>query len=236
MSFPRLSQPVIEIEILSQHKKLRFHPFGIDMERTLLLASDDSSGTNFVATLLDVIKGCCNDEINVESLTIFDLEWIFIQLRRVSVSDTLSLSINGPKGKSKKEQEIIINVPLSDCKHDDIPKAPKVDIPGTSYTMQLKFPSAISASRLTENSPAWAGVANHVDRVLDGDEVYDVNEASDDEKAEFFGKMTSKELSQVIEFTQKTPQVYIDVPLPNGKTERLRGLTNFFVRSPVITP
>lgn len=228
-SLPKIVHPVLDIEVLSQKKMYRFQPFGIDSERALLLAAEDKS-TPVTETILEVIKSCCLDNLNVDSLTAFDVEWIFIKLRQVSVSDSLAITIH----QLKDDKTTNIMIPMSKIKHDPIPVPGEIQIPGSDAVLKLKYPTA--RDFMTVKRDAWKEVANHVDYIQNGDETIDMAQISDEEKKEFFGKLTSVELKGVLEFIKARPSVYLDIELPDGTTQRLRGMNDFFRSSWLITP
>lgn len=228
-SLPKIVHPVIDIEVLSQKKTYRFRPFGIDSEKALLLAGEDKT-TPVIETILEVAKECCLDPINIDALSIFDVEWIFVKLRQVSVSDNLAITIH----ELKDNKNTNLTIPMSNIKHDEVTEPGIVKLENSDISFKLKYPSAREFA--APKKAAWKEVANHIDYIQDGENVIDLKQVSEEEQKEFFGKMTSIELKEVLKFIKTRPTVYLDVNLPNGTTQRLRGINDFFRSSWLITP
>ena len=77
MSLPKISLPLYEIKIPSNGKTIKFRPFTVKENRILLLASESQSTEQIVLATKQIISLCVQDDIDVESLPMFDIEFLF---------------------------------------------------------------------------------------------------------------------------------------------------------------
>jgi transcriptional regulator with GAF, ATPase, and Fis domain len=93
MPLPSLEQslPQFEIVIPSTGISSVFRPFLVKEEKLLLLAMEEDDERRVLDTIVQVLKACSLNSLNVEALANFDLEYIFLQLRARSVDSKTEL-------------------------------------------------------------------------------------------------------------------------------------------------
>jgi len=87
MALPSQNTPIYSLKIPSTGKDIKYRPFLVKDEKALLLAQQSEDLDVMVSTLKQVIASCVADNIDVNSLAIFDLEYIFSQIRAKSVGE-----------------------------------------------------------------------------------------------------------------------------------------------------
>jgi hypothetical protein len=90
MALPKISTPILSFVIPSTGMVMKFRPFLVKEEKILLLAQQGGDNDTITA-LKQVITNCCHDQINVDKLTTFDIEYIFLKLRSKSVDNMVKL-------------------------------------------------------------------------------------------------------------------------------------------------
>ena len=85
MALPTMDLPTYELEVPSTKKKIKFRPFLVKEEKVLLMALESESDENIRNAVLQLLKGCISSRIKLENLATFDLEYIFLNIRAVSV-------------------------------------------------------------------------------------------------------------------------------------------------------
>jgi hypothetical protein len=78
MALPRIDVPEYECVLPSNKKKVRFRPFLVKEQKLLLMASESVEVKDVVDSIKKVVKNCVLDEIDVETLPVFDLEFLFL--------------------------------------------------------------------------------------------------------------------------------------------------------------
>ena len=89
---PKTSHPQFQITIPSSKQKLTFRPFLVKEEKLLLMAKDSEEESDILQAIKQIVNNCCMDQFDVSSLSLFDLEYIFIHIRANSVNDTVKVS------------------------------------------------------------------------------------------------------------------------------------------------
>ena len=89
---PKIDVPVYDLKLISQSKKIRYRPFTVKEEKLFLMANESKEEETIINTVKQVINNCVLDEIDVDSLPVFDLEYLFINLRAKSVGEEVKLN------------------------------------------------------------------------------------------------------------------------------------------------
>ena len=102
MPLPMASTPRYKLTIPSTGKSVTYRPFLVKEEKALLIAQQSEDPDTMISTLKSVIESCVQDEIKVNDLAIFDIEYIFTQLRAKSVGENVSLILKCDDCDSEK--------------------------------------------------------------------------------------------------------------------------------------
>ena len=93
MALPKLATPTYELEIPSSKDKLTYRPFLVKEEKILLLANESEEESETINAIKQIINNCTFEKLNVDSLALFDLEYIFLRIRAKSVGEIVSLKL-----------------------------------------------------------------------------------------------------------------------------------------------
>ena len=92
MALPIVNSSRYEVTIPSMNVKVEYRPFLVKEEKLLMVALESKDDGLIVRSLKDVIRSCVYDDIDVNNLTTFDLEFLFLKLRAKSVGETVELN------------------------------------------------------------------------------------------------------------------------------------------------
>ena len=236
MALPQVVLPTYELEIPSNGKKIKFRPFVVKEEKLLLLALETEDEKQIEDAVKQLLKGCIQSRVKLEDLAIFDLEYIFLQIRAVSVGEIIEMSITC---QDDGETKVKYNLNLSEVKvqkpegHDN-----KIMLSDTMGIV-MKYPgfdSFIKAS-IIGSVPSADGVveilSGCIDQIFDGDDVYDSSTTSKKEFAEFLEGLTNQQFEKIQQFFETAPKMEhtITIRNPNTGVENtvvIAGLANFF--------
>ena len=93
MALPQVALPTYELTVPSSGKKLKFRPFVVKEEKLLLLALESKDEKNIEDAVKQLLKGCIQSRVKIDDLPIFDLEFIFLQIRAVSVGEVIEMNV-----------------------------------------------------------------------------------------------------------------------------------------------
>jgi hypothetical protein len=94
MPLPSLEKltPIFDIIIPSTQDHLQFRPFLVKEEKLLLIALEGEEEKLMLDALCQVIGQCAMSPLKVDSLSVFDIEYIFLKLRAKSVGENADIS------------------------------------------------------------------------------------------------------------------------------------------------
>ena len=99
MALPKLNTPTYELEVPSTDEKIKYRPFLVKEEKILMIAMESKDNTQIVNAVKDIVTSCTFDKLDVANLPMFDVEYIFLQIRAKSVGEISKLKILCPDDK-----------------------------------------------------------------------------------------------------------------------------------------
>lgn len=243
---PKIDTPIFDIELPISKKVVKVRPFTVKEEKILLFAQQENADKTVIESVLQVCNNCVVNEEDVSKLATFELEYLFVKLRAISVNNIVSLNIIDDK-KSTEEEKVYIkteinldDITIQTNESKKINNKIKLD---DTYQIKLRFPAYAQLDKidLVPNENKKAGdiavslVSSVVESVFneDGTEVYILDDYSQDEKDEFLSSLTSKNFSQIQEFLSLQPTLYLKFEYENEDGDKfgreLRGLADFFM-------
>lgn len=233
MPLPKVKHPIHEFTVPSTKKRESFRPFLVREEKLLLMAKASEDPADSLRAIKQVVNNCAIDKsFDIDKLPIFDLEYLFLQLRAVSVSNMVTVSYRDNEDRKVYD----FNIDLKEVKvkfpEDSDPVIPVTDTMG----IVMKWPSA---SVLDDKEYFKAGedayyelILRSMDKIYDGDELYDPAEYSTKELEEFLDDCGVDTLEKIQKFMSRAPRLYhkLTYTNENGKERviELTSLTDFF--------
>jgi hypothetical protein len=114
---PKLDVPIYEVKLISNEKIIRFRPFLVKEQKLFLMAAESEDGKETINVIRQVLKNCVLDEIDIDTLPTFDLEYLFMNMRARSVEEVVDLqkTLSLVRGKKKYTSNHLIRlmIPMS---------------------------------------------------------------------------------------------------------------------------
>ena len=236
MALPQVVLPTYELEIPSNGKKIKYRPFVVKEEKLLLLALESEDEKEIEKAVKQLLKGCIQSRIKIEELPIFDLEYIFLQIRAVSVGEIVEMRVTC---KDDDKTQVNYNLNLSEVaviKPEG--HSSKIEL-AENFGVIMKYPAwteFISGS-IMGKSPTADGIidiiAGCVDQIYEGDDVYDNSTTSKKEFVQFLESLTNSQFEKIQKFFEGTPRLEHKFTVMNPNTGEpsefiIQGLSNFF--------
>lgn len=239
MALPLQSTPTYNLTIPSTGKTVRFRPFLIKEEKSLLIAQQSEDLMIMIDTLKSVIKDCLLDKVDVEKFATFDIEYIFTQIRAKSVGETVDLIVQCDEdhGEQNEKARVKLIIDLSTIVVEKDPNhTNKIELFG-DVGMVLRYPTIEMMKRMESAEDNLESifqiVADSVDYIYQGEEIFYAKETSREEVLQFLENLTSDQFAKVNEFFTTMPRIKKDVeykcPLCGKEHKKtLEGLQSFF--------
>ena len=103
MALPKLTTPTYELEIPSTDEKIKYRPFLVKEEKILMMAMESKSDADITQAVKDIVSECTFNKVNISNMPMFDVEYIFLQIRSKSVGEVSKLKLLCPDDKRSEE-------------------------------------------------------------------------------------------------------------------------------------
>ena len=235
MALPQVSLPTYELTVPSTGKTIKYRPFVVKEEKLLLLALESGDEKQIEDATKTLLKNCIQSRVKLEDLAIFDLEYIFLNIRAVSVGEIVEMLLTC---EDDGETQVRYNLNLTEIevsKSDD--HTNKIML-SDEMGVIMKYPSfeefvKISIIGKDTSNEVIEIMAKSIDQIFDGEDVYDSSTTSKKEFVEFIEGLTNKQFEDVQKFFEESPVLKHEIKLknPNTGVENtfvIQGLANFF--------
>jgi hypothetical protein len=233
MPLPKVKHQIYDFVIPSTGKKESFRPFLVKEEKILLMAKASDDPADSLRAVKQIVNNCgIREAFDVDTLTIFDIEYLFIQLRAVSVSNIVTLSY-----KDNEDNKVYdFTVDLKDIEIKFPETVDKIIKVTDTMGIVMKWPSA---SLFDDKDYFRAGdqafyelILRCIDKIYDGEKVYNASEYSAKELEVFLDDCGIMVFNKIQEFMTNVPHIHhiLTYTNSNGKKQsiELNGLTDFF--------
>ena len=85
MPLPILESSKYTVTIPSTGKIVEYRPFLVKEEKILLIAQESNDSTQMFSAMKEIIRACTFEKLDINSITSYDLEYIFLKLRSKSI-------------------------------------------------------------------------------------------------------------------------------------------------------
>ena len=111
MALPKLDTPTYELEQPSTGEPLKYRPFLVKEQKTLMMAQESGDDKQIRDALAGLISGCTFGSIDPYKVPIFDVEFLFLRIRGKSVGEKIELSLLCPDDNETRVEK---NINLED--------------------------------------------------------------------------------------------------------------------------
>ena len=236
MALPKLNTPTYELEVPSTDEKIKYRPFLVKEEKILMIAMESKDNTQIVNAVKDIVSACTFDKIDISSMPMFDVEYIFLNIRAKSVGEVSKLRVLCPDDKKTYTN---IDVDLTKV-NVEIGEGHTNKIELTDDTgMIMTYPTIDS---FTETGITTVSAENMIELIGScvlqiyedkGEKVYQGKDQTKKELTEFIESMNTAQFKKVQKFFDTMPKLKHTVKVKNPKTKKssditLNGLNDFF--------
>jgi hypothetical protein len=235
MPLPKIVAPTYELRLPSTDELIKFRPFLVKEEKILLMAletEDEKQMTNAVKTIL---KNCILSKVKVEELSIFDIEYLFLNIRSKSVGEEIELNLTCT---DDNETVVQVTINVDDIKVNKPEDHKKIIDITDAITVVMKYPSMDmfiknNFSSTGKSEDVFEIAASCIEQILDGDDVYETKSFNKKEIMDFLESMDTAQFLKIQQFFETMPKLTHTVKVVNPNTEVeneivIEGLANFF--------
>jgi len=236
MALPKLTTPTYELELPSTDEKIKYRPFLVKEEKILMMAMESKSEADITQAVKDIVNECTFSKVDISNMPMFDVEYIFLQIRSKSVGEVSKLKLLCPDDK-KTYAEVELNL-------NDV----KVQV-GEDHTNKIELDNGMgiimtypTLDSFKESGIRDINASNMLDVISgciqqiyeeDGKKTYEPKDQTKKELTDFIEQMNTKQFKSVQKFFETMPKLKHDITIKNPKTKKeskitLSGLNDFF--------
>lgn len=231
---PKITHPTFDVVVPSTQKKIKIRPMLVKEEKILLMAKQSGERLDVLNAVRQIVNNCIvTENVDVNKFAIFDIEFLFLRIRSVSISNVTKVSYRD--NEDDKVYDFDIDLDKIELKMDKAPNK-TITVSGDTY-LELSWPtSEIYADKefieASEDKVFELLLANCLAKVHQGDQAYDPRTATKEERLEFIENLPAKSAEQIRQFFANIPSLRYEIKYKNSKgTEReivLNSLDDFF--------
>jgi len=228
---PKLETPTYLLTIPSTGEEITFRPFLVK-EHKILLTLKEADENEITRVLRDLVDNCTFKKIDTKSLTYFDIEYIFVNLRAKSIGEEVDIYFTCSNCTDRFETSIN----LLDAKVSNLDKTNKIKI-NDQYGVVLKYPELDELIKLSTDSSTedvFNLVIKSIQGVYDETNYWDSSDSSEEEISEFIESLTQDQFKKIEEFFTELPRVFLDIDKVCEKcghenNTTISGVMSFFI-------
>ena len=231
MALPILETPSYELNLPSTNKKVKYRPFLVK-EYKILLTTVEADTSEITRIVTELVDNCTFNKLDIAKLAHFDVEYLFLNIRAKSISETSEIVINCECGNKIDYTLDITNLNVNKETAYDKKIMLTEDI-----GVVLRYPQFDEMLEIHDNANSTNVVeliTKCIDAVFTKDEYFDKQSYTEEELSSFVSSFTKKQFDKLEEFFRNIPKIvqHIETDCPKcGKHNvvDLEGLQNFFV-------
>ena len=233
MTLPVINTPTYELVVPSTKETLVYRPFLVKEEKILLMAMEEEKDTQLNRALKQVVNNCTLEKVDVGKLPLFDLEYIFLRIRAKSVGEVAKIQVLcEDDGETYVPIEVDLESIEVEFQEDHTTKIELTDEIG----IEMGYPTFeflnFKADE-TEVNQLFDIIGSSIERVYEGETVYEKADFSKKDLKVFLESLTSEQFLKVQKFFETMPRLRHKIEVVNPKTKKkneitLEGLQAFF--------
>ena len=233
MALPKLNTLTYELELPSSGEKLKYRPFLVKEQKALMIAQESEDDKQIENAFAQIINDCTFGELNAYTMPMFDVEYVFLQLRGKSVGEKIKLNLLcSDDEKTRVDVEIDLKDVTVQMKedHTNIVQLTK------DISIVMKYPTLSDMSGFDNKGQIqsiFEMIKRCVHEIHDGETVYNKVDISEKELDEFIDSMSTENFENLSAFFETMPKLQHVVVVKNPKTKKkneiiIEGLQSFF--------
>jgi len=218
MPLPKIDAPIFELIIPSTGQEIKARPFLVKEEKLLLMAAESKDVKDIIETTKQIINNCIlTEDVDIDRLPFFDVDFLFIALRAKSVGENIDLQfkcnniVNDEKCGNIFDAKVDVTKATID-KDDSISNDIKVS---DGKGVRMKYPNYTTMKVIMSDDSNIDKkirlIANSIDYIYDKDQIYSAKDHTKEELVEFVEGMTEINFKKLENFVNNLPGFIVNL-------------------------
>ena len=233
MGLPKLNTPITMIDVPSFNKEVAFRPYLVKEEKILLIGKETKEVSDIFIAIKQIINNCImNEKIDIEKFYLFDIEYIFLKLRSISVSNICSITVTDIEDK----KEYNIEIDLNEVKKPIFDKEKLLIKINDTFVIKMKYPTVDIYNdkeflNITDDY-IFELLIKCIDIIYDGDDIHEASNYTKEELSEFLDNLDTNTYKKMRIILSEMPKMRHVISYTNSFDKKidivLENLTDFF--------
>ena len=235
MTLPKINAPEYSLVVPSTGVEVKYRPFLVKEEKLLLIAQETGDEKSLYGAIKNLIHNCCHGQLDVDTMPLFDVEYVFLQLRSKSVGEMAEVLVICPDdGETEVKVKVNLNeltVELPSKDHNKIKLTDDIGI-------VMAYPNLASVLLTADKNKNASDIM--FDTILEcmfqiwqGEEVFATTDYTHKDKLDFIESLNHEQFEKIQKFFETMPSVKKEVEITNPNTKLvskvdIEGMNSFF--------
>jgi len=217
---PKLDTPTYRLTLPSTGGEIEYRPFLVKEQKLLMMAQESEDDEQIVNAVTSLVKTCTFDKVDADDSPMFDIEYIFLQIRGKSVGEKVQLQLICP---DDKETTVDTEIDINDISVQMIDEhTNEVQITDT-VKLFLKYPVLKDMKGLmtdtSEMEQIFSILTKCVHEIHYDEQIFSRIDMSEKDINEFIDQLTTNQFEGITNFFDTMPKLRHVISIKNPKTE-----------------
>ena len=220
MALPKLKTPEFKLVLPSTQEEIKYRPFLVKEQKILMIAQESEDERQIGDALSTLVSECTFGKVDTSKNPMFDVEYVFLQIRSKSVGAKVNLMVTCPDdGETTVEVKVNIedvNVQRS-VEHTEV-----IDLT-EDVKIKFRYPRLSDIQGMTADMGEFERMIKLVNTCIEsvesgGEVIHYIDMTSEDIEG-FIDSFNGDQLILVLKFFETMPKVRHVVDVVNPKTK-----------------
>lgn len=208
MALPKLNDiPKYELTIPSTNQTVKFRPYLVKEEKVLMLAFESQDQNAALNAVVDTLRACIQEDLDIDKLKLFDIEYIFTKIRAKSVGESVDIIVTCVECEHQNEVNMAIddvNVTIPEISNKiNITKDICVELQWPTYIKTIE--NSLLMTTESETIQTIELMADCLVSLETEEEKILFKDETREEIINFLGSMTSTQFDLIKSYIEKMP-------------------------------
>ena len=234
MGLPIQSAPTYTCTLPFSGQEVKYRPFLVKEQKILVLAREGEDQRQIMDAVVKLIHNVTFEKVDAHKLAMVDLEYLFLQVRSVSVGETADITLSCGEEDCAGSGQTQVALNEVEVK-GELPEENKFMLNDTTGVI-LRLPLVDELSKMDAGADEEAGVQvlkMSIETIFDEENIYEASEIDKKDLDEFVESLTLQQVEELSKYFADMPrlekEVHFKCNLCNTEqTRTLVGLSSFF--------
>ena len=217
---PKLDTPTYRLTLPSTGDEIQYRPFLVKEQKLLMMAQESEEDQQIVDAVTSLVRTCTFDKIDADNSPMFDVEYIFLQIRGKSVGEKVQLRLICPDDEETTvDAEVDINDIAVQMTEDHTNEVQITD----TVKLFLKYPVLKDMRGLMVNTSEmqqiFSVLTKCVHEIHYGEQIFSKIDITEKDIDEFIDQLTTDQFKGITNFFDTMPKLRHVIPITNPKTK-----------------